>query len=325
MNLRRFVIKTVKAILLLIFTNPFFLASMPPPAPQTYGSIDSLIISIQSPHLYKGIPFAVRIFNPTDSPIYAPLNIYNKVDMVFHSLTTIAPHSSADVLPEIDTSGIYKISPPGINLKISAPPAFLISESLKYGVYYKFLRIGTQYFTAKRISDTIVVFKNRTISYIPFVKMDDEMTSYFYLPKMLPLKFTKKIREVGYFSDINIKFNHSDDSDSCTINYRLKKKKNAPWKKTVEIKKINKTCQDELSLVYFVRTFKNIRDMKQEGMLMFKPSEYHIKKIGEKGGDDILLLTPLNMKIWISRDRNRLINKIRYSTRLVPITAKLRK
>lgn len=321
MNIPRFIIKIILAILLLTSHNT--LLGKPPPAPQTYGSITELGVELPKHTLFATIPFIVKIVNPTDSPIFSPVIIYRDKQMIQRYAKNISPQTTAKVIVKIDTPGAYTLQPGNISIKIKPTPKFLINEILKFNIFYKFLKIGYQEFSAKRISDTLVVFKNKSKSTVPFVKIDDEMTSYFYLPQMVPLRFVKKIREMGYSADIEIIFNH--DAEICTVFSKIQKRPDAPISVNKTIKKINNSCQDEISMVYYIRSLPNINSLKQYGIMFLSPVEYTIQKIGETLDYMILAIFPLKMKVWMSKNRERIIEKILYTTRFVPLKAVLAK
>lgn len=204
-----------------------------------------------------------------------------------------------------------------------------LGEMLEYSVKVKGIPAGSQIMQIKdkRVINGREVYHLEARSFVNkffglFYQLDDQVESYVLKDNIYPLKFNRNIIDGGYRGSTSI-----DIDDGKRIARIIKDDKRR------EIK-IPKGVQDELSMLYFVRT-KDIEVGKEYefpaiiGTKIYKVTLEvlrieNINTIFGKTKTIVVRSTPSDATFWITQDENKILVRMEMGTRLGKLVAELK-
>ena len=225
----------------------------------------------------------------------------------------------------------------------STATSFKIGEWLRFRIHYGML--NASYATLHIKSNTIdtvpvyhVIGRGQTTGFASiFFKVDDTYESYFGQNDGKPYKFVRKIDEGGYTKDVEINFDHRNET-AVLNDFKNKKKLNFD---------IQDDIQDLVSAFYHLRNNYNVKDLEigkfielnmlydDDGIFKFK-----LKYLGKEvlrtkyGKVECLKFRPYvqsgrvfkeqeSLTLWVSNDLNKIPIRIKADLAIGAIKAEL--
>ncbi|RKU31666.1 hypothetical protein C6497_01220 [Candidatus Poribacteria bacterium] len=243
----------------------------------------------------------------------------------------------SDVLPEGNLENKENEEIPLVDVKSITNPPIIVGEKLTYKVKIGWVSVGQRvdYVTKKTFIKNKPIYHISSIAktgaLVSFYRFKSLQYTYLNLEQLQPIRFRNQLQDKKYSAIVEISFNDGE----AEYNKKSQANAKAPQKQDKKVLKISTGTQDELSMIYFLRSkqlapgntyyFPLISKGKVVKVVLNVKRGERMKVKGIGQVNTLLVQTSEGSRLWLTDDSHHLPIRIETDTKIGKTVAELAK